>query len=281
MKPTHCTVFFVLLCRYVESEDEEGRPVEEVLLTEPKHKFIIPLCCLKTFQPGPISHLWIKRCILQYTIVKPFCTLLACILNAINDKYYNDGSFSPTSAYLYIVVIINISVSVSLYCLVLFYQVSKSFLKPYSPLLKFLSIKAVVFFSFWQSTLIAILNELKLIPSIGSWDVEQVATGINNLLICVEMFFLCIANYFIFPYKTYKPVVKREREPAMKVFKKAVRHFATDVVNQQDVVDDVKHAFSPTAHEKAKKKYKDFKEHSELLDSDERQIPLESGESSK
>lgn len=62
---------------------------------------------------------------------------------------YVVGSFKPQYGYLYIILIVNASVAISMYCLILFYKVSLPIIKPYRPLLKFLSIKAVVFFSFW------------------------------------------------------------------------------------------------------------------------------------
>jgi hypothetical protein len=73
--------FFALLMRYVESEDEERRPIEDILQSEPEHKHMVPLCCLKPVQPGALFMLWMKRLILQYTLVKPFCTLLAIVLH--------------------------------------------------------------------------------------------------------------------------------------------------------------------------------------------------------
>lgn len=57
---------------------------------------------------------------------------------------------SVASGYLYMTIINNISVSLSLYALFLFYFSTRQLLSPYSPMLKFLMVKSVIFLSFWQ-----------------------------------------------------------------------------------------------------------------------------------
>lgn len=57
---------------------------------------------------------------------------------------------SVAGGYLYVTIIYNISVSLSLYALFLFYFSTKELLSPYSPMLKFLMVKSVIFLSFWQ-----------------------------------------------------------------------------------------------------------------------------------
>ncbi len=65
------------------------------------------------------------------------------------DKY-KDGDFSVTGGYLYLTLIYNVSVSVALYGLFLFYEATKHILAKYEPVLKFLTIKSVIFLTFWQ-----------------------------------------------------------------------------------------------------------------------------------
>lgn len=62
-------------------------------------------------------------------------------------------SLSPCSihsGYLYITIIYNFSVSLALYALFLFYFATMDLLRPFEPVLKFITIKAVIFLSFWQ-----------------------------------------------------------------------------------------------------------------------------------
>lgn len=78
--------FFALLCKYVESEDADRRPVEDIMQDEDPHPYLI-LYCLKPVQPGALFMIWMKRLILQYTLIKPLCTLIAVILNVF-EKYH-------------------------------------------------------------------------------------------------------------------------------------------------------------------------------------------------
>lgn len=57
---------------------------------------------------------------------------------------------SVHSGYLYVTLVYNASVSLALYALLLFYAATRELLRPFRPVLKFLTIKAVIFLSFWQ-----------------------------------------------------------------------------------------------------------------------------------
>lgn len=66
---------------------------------------------------------------------------------------HGSSSLSPhsvQSGYLYITIIYNFSVSLALYALFLFYFATMDLLRPFEPVLKFITIKAVIFLSFWQ-----------------------------------------------------------------------------------------------------------------------------------
>jgi hypothetical protein len=54
---------------------------------------------------------------------------------------------------VYITLIYNVSISLALYALFLFYFATKDLLKPFDPVLKFFTVKSVIFLSFWQGEL--------------------------------------------------------------------------------------------------------------------------------
>ena len=71
---------------------------------------------------------------------------------------YHEGKWNVTEGYLYTTLIYNISISVALFALFLFYSATKELLRPYDPALKFFSVKAVIFLSFWQGVALSIME---------------------------------------------------------------------------------------------------------------------------
>ena len=73
----------------------------------------------------------------------------------VHMPYYTCATsftFSPQYGYLYITIIYNFSVSMALYALMLFYNATRLMLSKYHPVLKFFTVKSIVFLSFWQGT---------------------------------------------------------------------------------------------------------------------------------
>lgn len=96
-----------------------------------------------------------KKYVLQFLIVKVFSTfILYVVYPEILENSITSGSYYYLSYILGWAVAI--SASYSLYYLVLFYHALRHPLAPYSPLLKFLTIKITLFFTFWQRIMIGI-----------------------------------------------------------------------------------------------------------------------------
>jgi len=173
--------------------------------------------------------------------------------------YYNEGSFLPWYGYVYVTAITFASVTVSMYCLVWFYIVTQEDLAPYNPVPKFLCIKAILFFSFWQSVLIAVLAYFQIIPeSEGQWTQENISRGVQDFIICIEMFILSVVHIFVFPFSTYK-VDTGDFYISSEHIIYPVKHFAGQVINQSDVVSDVKKAYHPKEFKAARKQHREVK----------------------
>lgn len=126
----------------------------------------------------------------------------------MNDAY-GEGQFKPNVAYVYILFINNISQFVAMYCLVLFYKANRQELQPMKPLPKFLCIKAVIFFSFFQGVIINFLVYFGFISNVfGELDPDKtdphlLSTKLQDFLICIEMFLAAVAHHYSFPHKPF------------------------------------------------------------------------------
>jgi len=230
--------FFVLLVAFLGEEDALIANLED----KTRRNHPIPLCCL-TFKPGGSFFRLCKRMILQFVLLKPIITAIAIGLNIFG--YYDDGSFSTKRGYLYLTIIDNLSIGFSLYYLVLFYIAVQEELEQFKPIPKFLAIKAVVFFTFWQGVLIAILSYSTLITTIGSWSAENTSTSLQDFIICLEMFIIAVAHHWIFPFKNFRDPTKTAfLKDFARNAKPLVRNFG-DVLLPTDVLDDTAKAFDP------------------------------------
>jgi hypothetical protein len=86
--------------------------------------------------------------VLQFVPVQMLLTVVTAVCEWQN--VYHEGRWSWSTGYAYITPIRAFSQGVALYCLVYFYHGTERLLAPINPLAKFLSIKIVIFFTFWQ-----------------------------------------------------------------------------------------------------------------------------------
>ncbi|CAN6457737.1 unnamed protein product [Victoria cruziana] len=85
-----------------------------------------------------------------------------------------------------------------------FYHVFAKELAPHKPLSKFLCIKGIVFFCFWQGIVIEILAALGIIKSHHFWlDVEHIEEAIQNVLVCLEMVVFSLIQQYAYPVAPY------------------------------------------------------------------------------
>lgn len=155
--------------------------------------------------------------VLQYVLLK-FLSAVAVLLLEWKGLY-KEGNFTYKGGYLYICILTNLSQCWALYCLIFFYYATKTELSPIRPVGKFLSVKALVFFTWWQSVAISILYQMDLIPEYryaeNDWSPEDVAKFLQDYLICIEMFLAAVVHTFVFPHSEYSPQAVEARTRAL------------------------------------------------------------------
>uniref|UniRef100_A0A3P8X2Q7 Transmembrane protein 184a n=1 Tax=Cynoglossus semilaevis TaxID=244447 RepID=A0A3P8X2Q7_CYNSE len=221
---------------------------ESAIMAEIRGKPIESSCLYGTCCLGGMSYSigflrFCKQATLQFCVVKPIMAVITIILQAFGK--YHDGDFNVNGGYLYITIIYNFSVSLSLYALFLFFFATSDLLRPYEPVLKFLTIKSVIFLSFWQGMVLAILERCSVIPNALVIDGNKVgagtvAAGWQNFIICIEMFFAAIALRYAFTCTVYQEK-KNETIPPMQSISSGLK----ETINPGDMVQDAIHNFSP------------------------------------
>ncbi|WVQ83622.1 hypothetical protein IAT38_005763 [Cryptococcus sp. DSM 104549] len=192
------------------------------------------------FRPMDVSDPWsllnLKRGVLQYVQVKPLLVVATVILKATGT--YQEGNFSATSGYTYVSIVYNISICLSLYCLAMFWVAVNNDLKPFRPVPKFLCVKGILFFSFWQSIGISLLVAMKAITKVGPYtDAEHMSLALVDSLICFEMPIFAIAHQYAFQASDYidDNLIYAARLPFLYAFR--------DAFGFKDVWEDTKDTF--------------------------------------
>ena len=156
----------------------------------------------------PKTFLVIKRGILQYVWLKPFICFGTLFFELLG--WYNVNDMSYKSIYLWMTVIYNASVTLSLYSLAIFWKILWDDLKPFKPVGKFLCVKLIIFASYWQGVILAILNFFEVLPGSGNnmehngdaggGGSESIGVCIQNALLCVELIAFAIGHWYSFSY---------------------------------------------------------------------------------
>uniref|UniRef100_A0A182T6D7 Transmembrane protein 184B n=1 Tax=Anopheles maculatus TaxID=74869 RepID=A0A182T6D7_9DIPT len=151
--------------------------------------------------------------------------------------------------YIYITVIYNISVSLALYGLYLFYFATRDLLTPFDPVLKFCTVKSVIFLSFWQGVGLAILEKAEVISPIvdaggSTTSAGTVSAGYQNFFICIEMLFAAIALRYAFPYQVYAQSCMTDAH-GRSVTMQSISSSLKETMNPKDIMTDAIHNFHP------------------------------------
>lgn len=202
-----------------------------------KVKLVMPLCCCSA-RADKRFLIQCKRGVLQFTIIKPFNAIVACILQVFGAYGEGDWDFAR-HGYPYLTIVDNVSITISMYYLILFYVAVKHDLGRFDfrTVTKFLCIKSIIFFSFWQAVTISVLVQLKVIQEVGDWTPEDVGSGLTNILICIEMFIFSLVHIYAFPHNPFKLEAEATNRPPPQM---SLRNKISTLGAFRDVWDDVK-----------------------------------------
>eukprot|EP00178_Gracilaria_changii_P005108 TRINITY_DN1826_c0_g1_i1.p2 TRINITY_DN1826_c0_g1~~TRINITY_DN1826_c0_g1_i1.p2 ORF type:complete len:394 (-),score=83.86 TRINITY_DN1826_c0_g1_i1:2164-3345(-) len=203
------------LCRYLEDQPRMSHPW-------PLNMWLPPL------KLGPAFLNSVRASVLQFVFVKPTGSVLKLYAIKHHDRTMR------TLILACVALVNNISISCALYGLVLFYHAAHTLLLPFRPFEKFLSVKAVVFFSFWQGVALGVAVRLGVLHDVQGYSAREQATGLQDFLICFEMAVAAVAHYYVFSYSEYEAA--REQGSSKYAF--------WHVVDFRDVLSDAHHRIS-------------------------------------
>ena len=209
--------------------------VESLLARKEQQPHLFPLSLmLKPWRMGPEFQRKCKAGVLNYVIIRPVTAAVAFVSEA--RGMYGEGElFNATKTYTYVVAVNSFSQSHAIYCLILLFQATRAELEPIKPVAKFVCVKAVIFFSFWQSIAIVVMVHMHVLSSrtlsIKDYDIKDVSSGLQEFIICVEMFVAALAHQFAFPVSDFGDAVPAEGSKLSSVL---------DVLDMSDVFLDVR-----------------------------------------
>lgn len=178
---------------------------------------------------------------MQFVFFKPLLAALPFFLELSGVPYTSHPLITEqnhldwTSPKLYVYAILNISVTLAFYGLMKFYYATSSLLAWCDPWPKFLTIKVVVFMTFWQGIAITGMSVMGLVD-------EESGMAAQNILICIEMLLASLTHHLFFPYREWQEGYKKEDTGLLHLRDTLVlRDFVTDVkaMLNQHVWEDV------------------------------------------
>ncbi|EJT98287.1 DUF300-domain-containing protein [Dacryopinax primogenitus] len=193
--------FLLLLIQFV-ADKTPTLDAKEALQKKSKQKLPLPFCCIRYRPTKPYFMYTLKYSVLQYCFVRPALTIAGII--AEKNGRLCQGSWSPAFASVYIDAIDFVSITIALYALIIFYMLTHDELKDKRPLWKFLSIKLIVFFTFFQGFVFDALASYGIIKATEFWTTTNIADGLNALTTCIEMLLFALMMLWAFPVKEYR-----------------------------------------------------------------------------
>ncbi|KAK9089418.1 hypothetical protein Scep_028500 [Stephania cephalantha] len=188
--------FLALMYSYLNISISQNIVPDEIKGREIHHTFPMTLFQPRTVRLDHRTLKQLKYWTWQFVVIRPVCSVLMMSLQLL-------GLYPSWVSWIF-AIILNISVTLALYSLMVFYHVFAKELEPHKPLTKFLCVKGIVFFCFWQGIMLKILVSLGVIKSNHFWlDVEHLEEAYQNILICLEMIIFSVLQQYAFHVAPY------------------------------------------------------------------------------
>mmetsp|Transcript_35446 Transcript_35446/g.89373 ORF Transcript_35446/g.89373 Transcript_35446/m.89373 type:complete len:480 (-) Transcript_35446:173-1612(-) len=193
------------------------------------------------------EHPFFRKCkngVMAYVIWRPLSATIAFWASSKDLFFSEHHPLRPDRFYVWLALSNSTTQCWAMYCLIWLYVTMHDELEQTRPMLKFICVKAVVFMSFWQSIVIMVLVQLDILtPSDlaphrdpGEQPTKaELATALNNVLICLEMFLAALAHANAFPAKEYYPP-----EPLTPTARRGLVRNIWDMFNLWDVFQDTR-----------------------------------------
>jgi len=195
------SAFLMLIIEYVAAT-ASGHSAEKAIQRKDKRRLPLPFCCWR-YRPTKAYFMHtVKWSVLQYIIIRPAASIAGIICEKLGYLCHAAG-YDPKYASVYIESAVFFSISIALYGLLLFYGLMKEELRGRRPMAKFLSIKLIVMFTFYQMFMFTAL-EGKFIHETEYWTATNIANGLNALAICIEMVFFSLFMAWAYTPAEYK-----------------------------------------------------------------------------
>jgi len=207
------SAFLLLLIDFVAST-ATGHSAKKALERKDKKSLPIPFCCWRYRPTKPYFMYTVKWLVLQYVIIRPAISIAGIICEKLGVLCPADA-LSADHAAVYLDAVDFVSISFALYGLIMFYGLTHDELKGRRPLAKFLSIKLIVMFTFYQSFVFTAL-EGTVIHGNQFWTATNIADGLTALTTCIEMVFFSILMWWAYTPKEY---TREQGSPATSIWR--------------------------------------------------------------
>ncbi|KAG8975371.1 hypothetical protein FRC05_005701 [Tulasnella sp. 425] len=191
----------LLLIQYVAATASDYT-AEGALARKDKSKMPLPFCFWRYRPTKPYFMYTLKWAVLQYAVIRPLVSIAGIVCEALNVLCQSVWSVHYAGVYLEAVDFV--SISVALYGLILFYDLTKEELKGRRPLAKFLAIKLIVFFTFYQNFVFELLQKKGVIKGTTYWTESNIVDGLNALATTIEMVIFALYMLWAYPASEYK-----------------------------------------------------------------------------